>query len=438
MTQKPSDNKQGFVAILRHLFLNNWPIKLLSLILAVVLWSGLITQDPNLTREKAFSDVTISVTGSDAIKRNGFIVVSDLEAEITDARILADVPQLQYQNAKASVYNVRVDLSRVTHVGEQELPVVFTNSSLYGNVSEVHPSTVTVEVDEYITRYRIPVDIRTEGTAPEGFYATSPSMDPPMVAISGPRSLVEKVIKAEAVLDLSSLPAREGLIRQAIPFRLLGATGETIESDLLEVTSESVLLDSVLVEQRLYTRKTVSLTDVGLVTGTPAKGYEIKAVTISPESITGAGLAINMDLLESLYAAGSVDVSGAEETVQKKLRVTRPSELIYMNTDTVTVTVEIGPVITERVFNERRITLGEVDAGMRATTILRSATVTVNGPQNWLEQLRAADVTLTVDVSGLESGVHDLPILCHVKGAEGVNYTVDVAPATVQVTIEKR
>lgn len=31
---------------------HNWPWKLLSLFLAICLWSGLITQDESLTREK--------------------------------------------------------------------------------------------------------------------------------------------------------------------------------------------------------------------------------------------------------------------------------------------------------------------------------------------------------------------------------------------------
>jgi hypothetical protein len=47
---------------------------------------------------------------------------------------------------------------------------------------------------------------------------------------------------------------------------------------MLQVTSESVLLDSVIVEQMVYTKRTVEMSQLGLVTGTPAEGYEIKGV----------------------------------------------------------------------------------------------------------------------------------------------------------------
>lgn len=92
-------------------FLHQWPFKLLSLVIAIVLWSGLITQDPTLTREKVFTGVTISVSGEDTIKRNGLIVVSDLDAVTQDAKLRVEVPQMQYANASASNYNARLDLT---------------------------------------------------------------------------------------------------------------------------------------------------------------------------------------------------------------------------------------------------------------------------------------------------------------------------------------
>ena len=44
---KPGRGKRLLAFVAR-----NWPWKLLSLVLAVCLWAGLITQDPTLTRER--------------------------------------------------------------------------------------------------------------------------------------------------------------------------------------------------------------------------------------------------------------------------------------------------------------------------------------------------------------------------------------------------
>ena len=255
MTQTPSAKPQKkrdprltmLLDGLKRIFIHNWPTKLLALLLAIILWGGLITQDPTLTREKHFSSVSVSVSGEESVKRNGFIVTSDLTSLLGDVSLTADVPQMQYANAKATNYNVRIDLSRISAAGKQEIRILSTNSSTYGTVSSIQPSTVTIDVEEYITRFRIPVSVQTVGSAPEGYYAGAATLDPPTVTISGPKSMVDKIVRAEVVLELNNLPQREGTIRKALAYTLLDENNNAIESDLLEVTSESVLLDLSLI-----------------------------------------------------------------------------------------------------------------------------------------------------------------------------------------------
>lgn len=92
MTQTPSAKPQKkrdprltmLLDGLKRIFIHNWPTKLLALLLAIILWGGLITQDPTLTREKHFSSVSVSVSGEESVKRNGFIVTSDLTSLLGD------------------------------------------------------------------------------------------------------------------------------------------------------------------------------------------------------------------------------------------------------------------------------------------------------------------------------------------------------------------
>ena len=77
----------------RELLTNNLPLKVLALLLSVVLWAGLISQDETLTREKSFSDVNVSITGTDTMKRNGYIVTSDLSAALSDIDAVARFPR---------------------------------------------------------------------------------------------------------------------------------------------------------------------------------------------------------------------------------------------------------------------------------------------------------------------------------------------------------
>lgn len=427
--------RDALLRLLRSLFLENWGAKLLAIFIAVALWAGLISQDPSLTRDKQFTNVTVNVNGADTLKRNGFVVLDDVDALLDDVDVRVSVPQGQYANAAASNYSIRIDLSRIKAAGEQEVRILSTNTSTYGTVVEIVPSSITVQVDEYITRYRIPVSVVTEGEPPEGFHASDPSADPPIIAVSGPKSIVSRIVSAQVVANQATLPAKEGTVRRAMAFTLLDEDGQTIDSDLLQITSESVLIDAIVVEQTVYSQRVVYLSDLGLVTGEPADGYEIKGVYISPGIVTIAGRASIIQDINLLYADGTVSVNGLTQSINKSLRVRQPSTLKYVSTDTVTVAVEIGPITVSRTY-EGRVTLQGLSAALRETGEARTATLHVTGAQPWLDGLSEEDITLLCDLSAItEPGTYTLPLSCAIRDDAGQSYTYEISPAEVVVTV---
>ena len=419
---------------LKRLIVTNWPIKLIALLTAIILWAALITQDPSLTRDKVFTDVSVTVSGSDILKRNGLVVTSGIQ-DMTGVTLRVEVPQTQYTAAQASTFNARIDLSRLREAGEQEVRILTSNSATYGTVVDVEPSTVTLVLEDYATRYRIPVNVVATGDMPEGWWATASTADPYYVAVSGPRSLVSQIAQAQVTLDQSLLPPRAGNYSQSLSFRLMNTAGEEVVSDLLEVTSESVLLDAINVEQTIYPQREIAVSELGLVTGTPAEGYEVKRVTVTPSVITAAGTAEALDRLETLYADASVDISGLSESVTRQVSVRRPGELRSLSQTSLTVAVEIGPVIGERLFEGVRVTLTGVGAGLSASQQTRYADVTVSGPVNWLKGLSYSVLHLSCDADGLAKGEHDLLIRCAIDGADSIEWHYETQPESIQVTL---
>ena len=413
----------------------NWPMKVIALVSAVVLWSALIAQDPSLTREKVFTDVSVTVSGSEALKRNALVVVSGAQ-ELTGVTLRVEVPQTQYAAAQASAYGARVDLSRLREPGEQEVRILTSNSATYGTVASVEPETVTLVLEEYATRYRVPVNVVMDGSAPDGWWATAATADPPYVTVSGPRSLVSSVAQAEVRLNQADLPRRSGSYTQALSFVLKSSSGEVISSDLLEVTSESVLLDSINVEQTIYPQKEISLSGLGLVTGEPAEGYAIQSVTVSPASVIAAGSAEALERLEALYADAAVDVTGMTESFTRQMSIRRPSELRSLSQTTLTVAVEIGPVIDSRVFEGVRVSLIGVDNGLSSSQQTRYVDVTVTGPQLELNALSRGSLKLTCDAAGLGPGTYSLPIQCGITDGSGTEWAWSVQPETAVVVLE--
>lgn len=347
MAENKAGTREKIKTVLQKIaffFLHNWPWKLLSLFLAVCLWSALITSDDTLTREKVFNDVSINVLNGDTLRRNGLIIVSGLE-NLPTVRLQVNVPQRAYAGVTAANYNVRVDLSKVTGTGIQKLPIIASSTSAYGSVAEISMDSITVEVEEYSTRSRIPVRLNVSGSAPEGFYAGDARVDPSYVSISGPTSLINTVVRCVADYSMSMITPRYGLERTAVPFRLINAVGEEIDQTLITVTSESVNLDSMTVEQMLYTAKELVINTTDLLTGSPAAGYVVKRISAEPSVLTAAGTEHLISQLNELhlieYIDQAIDISGSTATLHRSIRLSRSTDIAHLSSDTILLTVEI-------------------------------------------------------------------------------------------------
>lgn len=413
----------------------NWQAKVLVVLVAMALWAGLISQDPSLTREKTFTDFSIRTSGADTMNRNGFIVVSDLEGALKGTYMRAAVPQMQYDDASVSSYDPRIDLSRINSVGTQTVKVQTTSTSTYGSVEAITPDTVEVEVEEYMTRYRIPLTISAVGTPPTGFYATAPNADPPNLTVSGPKSLVETISRAEAVVDVSTLPAKEGLARTAVPFTLLNSEGKEVESRLITVSSNGALLDSIIAEQEVYPTKQLFLSALGLTIGTPADGYEVKSVSADPQTVVAAGASGSLNQLDMIFLESPVDVQDAYTSFTQEISIRKRDELVYLSADKVMVSVEIGEIVASKTFDNLNVSLVGLGEGLAASITNTKISVTISGPKLWLDTVKATDISLQVNAVGLEDGRHELSVVGTVKGAESVSYTIACVPETVTVTI---
>jgi YbbR domain-containing protein len=432
--------KRGQAVIVRlwHMLRHNLGWKVLALFLAVALWAGLITQDPSLTREKTFSDVPVTISGADTLKRNGLIVTNDLNTNPPAVRLKVDVPQKEYSNVTAGYYNIRVDLSRIITPGVQEVKISASSAGAYGSVVEIVPDTITVNVEKYDTSYRVPVTTDKEGELPSNLYSSSLLVDPPTVAISGPASLVGRVSRAVATYDQSVLPAKEGDISFVVPFILVDAAGAQISSDLIDVTSESVQLKNVTLKQTLYATRVIDLSQAALTEGKPSDGYQVKSVSVTPSQIIAAGRSESLNQIDNLFLESPVSVDGATESFTRVIKVRQPAEIENLSSTSVTVTVEIEPVNANRSFSNLHIdTLGLAD-GLALAVDKSRASVTISGPKLWVDSLKASNVTLSADLTGLKEGVYNVPILCTVTDSEQIKYTYATDPAIVQVTLTSK
>lgn len=417
--------------LLRHNLL--W--KLMAVALAVSLWAGLITQDPSLTRERVFTDVPVTVMGEETLQRNGMVVLTDFDNEPLAVRLRADVPQREYSTVSASNFNPRIDLTKITKTGPQTLRILTTSTTTYGTVKEVTPESLDVIVEKYDTNYRVPVVIRRTGQFPKGFYGSAAALDPSTVSVSGPESIVDQIARVVVDFDVSRLTPQAGLSRTASLMRFEDIDGNPVDGDLIDVTSAGVLLRSIVVEQTLYTTKTLPLSSLALTSGQPAAGYEVRSVTATPNVLVAAGDEVGLSALDSLFLEQSVDVTDKTESFSVEVRIRKPSELVYLSAESVTLYVEIAPVISSRDFSDIPLHFQDKSGVRSVDCPLTSVFVTLTGPQTLLNQLKPAALSAYVDVSDLLAGSYEQPILLKIDGVDEKQFSYRITPTNAQLQV---
>ena len=345
-------NKRGFrntIILLRdalkHLLLHNGWLKLIAIVISICLWAGLISQDESITRDKTFQDVRVTVQGTEIMKNNGYIVVTDLGGLTAD--FTAAVPQKQYEAADPSYYNVRLDLSRINQTGTQEINIDKSYSKQYGKVTSITPESVTVEIENYVPK-SIPIRARLTSAKPDGIWHVL-SCEPTTFMIRGPASVVQQVSYARADIDPEDIDWSEGQYSGAFKFKLYNRAGQEVDATNISITSANIETDNVIVTFTILPEKEFYTSDLIKVTGTPARGYKVTNVRISPETIKVADTSDILEEMDTLYLdSDTVSINNAKDDVTTQIQVYKPTDNSQMvNGTTITVTVDIEPTEEE-------------------------------------------------------------------------------------------
>lgn len=325
---------------------HQWGWKVVSLLLAVLLWGILTSQNTALLREKTFEDVPVSIVNANLLRENRLIVTSGLDDTLT-VQIKAEIPQGNYETATVDEYVVLADLSQITGTGLQTVPLsaAALTPAAYGNVIEIIPSFITVRAEQLLTRTRIPVQIRTTGELSGSLYAGTATCDPATVDIVGPLTLTLNIARCVVINDLSALPDTPETVLTSTPFFFEDRSGNRVESSELTVSTQSITIEDINIEQKLYSLAEIPVPVEQLYTGTPADGYRVANVTVTPSTIQLAAdnAADYASGKTALPLNGKIDITGNSTSKTASISI-QTRDLAWVSERTLSVTIDIEPV----------------------------------------------------------------------------------------------
>jgi YbbR domain-containing protein len=391
---------------------HNWPLKVGAVALATLLYAGLVVS----SSAKLFEgSVPIEATGV----TSEVTILSDLGA-VREIRYLApDDLGLRLDSAS---FRATVSLDEVDPPsGRHSVAVRVVAIDPRIQVLDYEPRQIIVRLDAVISRV---VPIRVEiGTVPSGLDIGEPEAADANATVTGAASVVETVAEVQARISVDA----SGIdVNRVVDLQPVDATGEP----LLQVDVEPA---STRVRLAIFTdRQTKTLPVRPVIAGSPAAGFETAAVTVDPLVVAVEG---DIDDLVALEIADTapVTITGATSTVLATTTIELPDGVQLLGNPTITVTVTLRPVTATRTFEA-----GLLLVGARADREYRLSTdrvlVTIGGSVADLDRLSGAALAVTLDVTGLDEGAHEVAIGANLlTGLTLIGASPD--PVTVTITL---
>jgi YbbR domain-containing protein len=396
--------------ILRLIF-HNWPLKLAAIVLATLLYAGLV----------------ISQSAQELVGSIPVVPVNQ-PADAVLAANLPPVTRIRYialgdPNARASTDSFRatIDLSQVDPtVGSRYVTIDVESVDPRFRVLDYDPPGINVQLDPFVSKV-VPVRVE-QGDAPAELDIRPPEVTPDEVTVSGPQSVLDRIVaaRADVVIEANGLDVDRDV--ELIPVDVLGdrVTPADVEPRTAHVR--------IAVFQEGSSR---SLPVNPVVTGTPAAGFEIGSVTVDPLLVLVEGDDAELSPLVRADTA-PISISGATQDVSAQVALDLPAGVLPRGGDeTVTVTIAIRPIAGTRTF-DAGLTLVGSRSDLEYRVDVAHALATVGGPLGDLERLDAAAFTLLLPVGGLGVGTHEVELGANLP----VGLTlVAVDPEAVTVTI---
>lgn len=211
--------------------------------------------------------------------------------------------------------------------------------------------------------------------------------------------ITEKNISAVINLDYHT---EEGKFKVPVDIRL---APEIMGIEPLEVT-----VDKSFLEINVAKKDRKQLPVKVEIQGTPAAGYEITDIAVSPSTIGVSGAKSIIDAMVEV-STDEIFVDEKRTSFSQNVGIHHDSQLISYDNKTVTVTVTIQPITSSRRFVDQTIYLYGVNPLFEAKADPERITFTLSGTQNQLEAFVPELHTVRMNCSAItKPGTYEVPI----------------------------
>jgi YbbR domain-containing protein len=392
---------------------------LLALVLAIAVWISAVTAaDPDEVR----APITVPV---EIVGKDNSLVMTNENAIPATIEVTLRTPQSVWERLTAQEGSVRafLDLSGLS-AGEHMVDIKVQVTERPTQIVLANPVTANVILEPFATQ-TLPINLSLSGQSATGYRAGDPVLDPLEVTISGPKSLVDQARRARIRINLNG--TREN-VDQAVPIEILDDKNSPLND--ITIIPQSIHVSVPISQQGGFRDVAVKV----IVQGQQAPGYRLETISVFPPVVTV--FASDPQLIKNISGVVEttpLDITDAKNDITTRLELSLPENITVVGSQTVQVEVGISAIQTSLTLLNQQINIIGLPSGMIAQISPQTVDVILSGPLPILDVLTPQDITVTVDVTGLDIGVHQLipkvsPLVENVL-------VESILPGTIEVTL---
>lgn len=415
--------RERLLPFLKHTFLHNWGAKLLSFVFAIVLWNyAVLTLET--TRSVTIQDAPLTVTNGALLRQRGLSLSQSVQDVAGSVRVVIATPLSGAASVSRDQVTVTCDLSSINAAGVHTVNLV--GRTIHGQVQEVSPSRITLEVEAMGTR-ELPIHITCTGNTIKDSFAGDPESSAATVTLTGPSALLATVKEAQVTVPLNSASQD---IENSYPVRLLGEEGTEITSTLITASLEEVIVKVPVIHRREFP----ILTDSCLVGADRLReGYKIASIEVYPKTLQVEGSAKAIRTLEEAggLTLSQIDLTDASSDIRSYPSVFLPNGASLTQPQSILVLINIEREMKTVVISDVPVELRNVTADLKGILSSPTVTLTLTGPTDLVDRIPEGHIEVYVDAQNRSAGTFIAPVHVLIDS----RYEAQVTPSQTDLTV---
>ena len=409
-------------------------LKVGAFVLALLLWLYIYNVD-NPWTTRVITGIPITLTNTEVLTENN--KTFNIEGSST-ATVTVRVRTRDSNRLGASNFTAVVDCSKISHLNSAA-KVEYTYDGIVG-LNEIRYNTDTVKIiSEDIRPYTYQLEVRTTGDLPLDYKLGDRYIEPASITVTAPVSTLTAIYSAGVVVDVTG--CTDNVVLDDMDIILYDRLGNPRNMALGSNVSLNVTTADVVVNILKQDQMTVDLSGV-MGADQVASGYRYTGLVASQETVQLAGRREVVNRMERiLVPSEDLDVTGASQTIEKDIDLSAylPDGVEIVGPSIIHVSLNIVPVeqtqlsyVTSRL---KWIGADEDRFLYEMSDVQAALPLTITGFEaDHVQDLKAADLELSLDVSGLTEGDYDIPV--NISDLREASSGLElVSPRTIHVTI---